>query len=74
MVDAAIHLFVCVSVCVSNNLKSTGPNFMKFGGMIGHDLRTNRLDFGTDRVKGQGQGREKVKNDFWPYLGQFLSD
>ena len=65
---------VCVCVCVSNNSKSTGPNFMKFGGMIGRDPRTNRLDFGTDRVKGQGQGHEKVKNDFWPYLGQFLSD
>ena len=47
---------------------------MKFGGMFGHDLSTNRLDFGSDRVKGQGQGHEKVKNDFWPYLGQFLSD
>ena len=69
-----IYLFICLWVCVSINSKSTEPTFMKFGGMIGHDLRTNRLDFGTDRVKGQGQGHEKVKNDFWPYLGQFWFD
>ena len=47
---------------------------MKIGGLIGNDLRTNRLGFGRDRVKGQGQGREKVKNNFWRYLRQFLSD
>lgn len=60
-----IYLFVCMYVCVSNNSKTTGPNFMKFGGLMGYDLRTNRLGFGSDRVKGQGQGHENVKNDFW---------
>ena len=58
--------YVCMYVCDSHNSKSTGPNLIKFGGLMGHDLRTNRLDFGSDRVKGQGQGHEKVKNDFWP--------
>ena len=43
---------------------------MKFGGMIGYDLSTNRLVFGRDRVKGQGQGHKKVKNEFCQYLGQ----
>ena len=40
---------------------------MKFGGMIGHDPRNNRLVFGSDRVKGQGQGHEKVKNVYLRY-------
>ena len=59
-----IYLFIYLFVCVSNNSKSSGPNFMKIGGLIGNDLRTNRLDFERDRVKGQGQGREKVKK-YW---------
>ena len=58
-----VCMYVCMYICVSNNSKSTGPNFMKFGGMIDHDLRTNRLDFGRALVKGQGQGHKKVKND-----------
>jgi len=33
---------------------------MKFGGMIGYYPGTIRLDFGIDRVKGQGHGHEKV--------------
>ena len=52
-----------------HNSESTGPNLMKFGGMIGHDQRNNRLDFGRDRVK--GQGHEKVKNVFPRYIGQY---
>ena len=59
-----IYLFIYLFVCVSNNSKSSGPNFMKIGGLIGNDLRTNRLDFERDRVKGQGQGHEKV-NKYW---------
>ena len=35
---------------------------MKFSGMICHHPRTNRLDFGRDQAKGQGQGHGKVKN------------
>ena len=35
---------------------------MKFSGMICHHPRDNLLDFGSDQVKGQGQGHEKVKN------------
>jgi len=34
---------------------------MKFGGMIGYYPGTIWLDFGIDRVKGQGQGHEKVQ-------------
>jgi len=33
---------------------------MKLGGMIVYYPGTIRLDFGIDRVKGQGQGHEKV--------------
>jgi len=33
---------------------------MKFGGMIAYYPVTIWLDFGIDRVKGQGQGHEKV--------------
>ena len=47
---------------------------MKFCEMIVRDPRRKRLVFGSDWVKGQGQGREKVKNEFLQYLGQFLSD
>ena len=66
----AVYLFICLYVCLQNNSKTTQPNFMKFCGMIGHNPRTNRLDFGSDRVK--GQGHEKVKNDFSQYIGQIL--
>ena len=38
---------------------------MKFSGMIGYHPRTNQLDFGSDEVKGQGQGHKKVKNLFF---------
>jgi len=37
---------------------------MKFGGMIGYYPATIWLDFGINRVKGQGQ--EKVKIFFLP--------
>ena len=51
-----ICLFVFMYVCYSYNSKSTGRNLVKFVGMIGHDPRNNRLVFGSDWVKGQGQG------------------
>ena len=37
---------------------------MVFSGMICRHPRTNQLDFGSDQIKGQGQGQghEKVKN------------
>ena len=35
-----------------------------FSGMICHHQRTNQLDFGSNQVKGQGPGHEKVKNAF----------
>ena len=47
---------------------------MKFGGMVGHDPKNYRLVFGSDWVKGQGQGHKKVKNEFLQYLDQFVSD
>jgi len=40
---------------------------MKFGGMIGYYPGTVCFDFGIDRVKGQGQGHEKVNIFFLPY-------
>ena len=49
-------------MCYQLFSKTTGPNCMKFSGMICHHPRTNRLDFGSDQVKGQGQDHEKVKN------------
>ena len=58
--------YVCLFVCYSHNSKSIEPNYMKFGGMIGYYPGTIRLDFGSDRVKGQGQGHEKVKIVFLP--------
>ena len=42
--------------CYSYNSKSTGRNLLKFGEIIGHDPKNNRLVFGSDWVKGQGQG------------------
>jgi len=52
--------------CYSHNSKSIKPNRMTFGGMIGYNPGTIWLDFGIDRVKGQGQGHEKVKIFFLP--------
>ena len=63
-----------MSVCDSYNSKTTGPNLMKLGGMIGNDPRTNRSVFGSNWVKGQGQGHQKVKNVFLREFGQLLSD
>jgi len=39
---------------------------MKFVGMIGYYPGTISSDFGIDRVKGQGQGHEKVNILFLP--------
>ena len=45
---------VCLSVCYSSKTKSTERKCLKFGGMLGHEQGTNRLDFGSDRLKGKG--------------------
>ena len=45
----------------------------KFSGMICHHPRTNWLDLGSDQVKSQGQGHEKVKNH-WTELHEIFSD
>ena len=42
---------------------------MKFSGMICHHRRTNRLDFGSDKIK--DQGHEKVKN-YWTELHEIF--
>ena len=57
----ALYRVVCMYVCYQLFSKTTGPNCMKFSGMIWHHPRTNRLDFGSDQVNGQGKGHEKVK-------------
>ena len=44
---------------------------MKFSGMIYHHPRTNRLDFGIDQVKGQGQGGLK---NCWTKLHEIFRD
>ena len=44
---------------------------MKFSGMIYHHPRTNRLDFGSEQVK--GQGHKKVKN-YWTELHEIFRD
>jgi len=55
-----IYLFIYLYACYSHNSKHIKPNRMKFGGMIGFYPETIWLDFMIDRVKGQGQGHEKV--------------
>ena len=62
--DGFIYLFICLYVCDSHNSKSTGPNLMKIGGMIGYYLRTNRLGFGGQRSKVKVKVIAKVKNEF----------
>jgi len=60
----AVYLYIYLYACYSHNSKSIQPNRMKFGGMIGYYQGTIWLDFGIDRVK--GQGHEKVKIFFLP--------
>ena len=62
-----LYVFFCMSVCLSViriTQKSIKLNRMKFGGLIGYYTGTIWLDFGSDRVK--GQGHEKVKIVFLP--------
>jgi len=47
---------------------------MKCCGCVWHHEMTNRLDFGSDRIKGQGQGHKKVKIVFLRLKCQFCSD
>ena len=37
-----------MSVCDSHNLKTTGPNLMKFDGMFDHGPRTTSFNFHDD--------------------------
>ena len=60
-----IYLWICVFVCYSQNSKSIELNRSKFGGMIGYYPRTIWLDFGSDRVKGQGQVMKRSKSSFY---------
>ena len=57
-----MYLFIYLYVCVSNNSKSTDPNFVKFGGMMGNDLRMNPIGFGSDwvMVKVNSRSRKMV--------------
>ena len=66
-------MYVCMYVCYQLFSKTTGPNCMKFSGMICHQPRTNRLGFGSDQIKGQGQGHEKVEN-YWTELHEIFRD
>jgi len=58
------RVFIYLYACSSHNTKCIKPNRMKFGGMIGYYPGTFWLDFGINRVK--GQGHEKVKIFFLP--------
>ena len=60
-------------VCYQLFSKTTGLNCLKFSGMICHHPRTNRLDFGSDQVKGQGRSHKKVKN-YWTELHEIFRD
>ena len=71
--SACIYLFIGLYVCYQLLSKSTGPNCMKFSGMICHHPRTNCLDFGSDQVKGQGHGHKKVRN-YWLELHEIFRD
>ena len=63
-----LYRVVCLYVCMLPTfLKITRLNCMKFSGMICHHPRTNRLDFGSDQVK----GHEKVKN-YWTTLHEIF--
>ena len=59
-----VCMYVCLYVCDQLFSETSGPNYMRFSGMIRRHPRTNRLDFVSDQVKGQGPGHEKVKNVF----------
>ena len=61
-------MFVCLSVCYSNNSKTTERNLLKFGGMIGHDPGRKRLVFGQDldisvsrKKNGNGEGMRSTE-------------
>jgi len=54
----AVYLFIYLYACYLHKSKSIKPNRMKFGGMIVYYPGTIWLDFGIDRLK--GQGHEKV--------------
>ena len=66
-----IYWFVCMYVCYQLFSETTGPNCMKFSGMICHSPRTNRSDFGSDQVK--GQGHDSLKN-YWTELHEIFKD
>jgi len=55
---------ICMHACYSKSIK---PNRMTFGGMVGYYPGTTLLDCGIDRVRGQGQGHEKVKSYFYHF-------
>ena len=63
--------FECIYVCYQLFSKTTGPNCMKFSGMICHHPRTTWLDFGSDQVK--GQGHKGLKN-YWTELHEIFRD
>ena len=64
-------LLVCMYVYYQLFSKTTGPNCMKSSGIICHHPGTNRLDFGSDQVK--GQGHEGLKN-YWTELHEIFRD
>ena len=49
--SSCIYFFIGLYVFYQLFSKTTGPNCMKFLGMICHHPRTNQIDFGSDKVK-----------------------
>ena len=43
-------LFLSCLECLQENSKSTGPIYMKFGGIVDIPTRANRLDFGATQL------------------------
>ena len=56
-----IYLFIGKYVCGQDSAKTTEPICMKISGMMCSYPRTPGEAFGSNPIKGQGQGHENVK-------------
>ena len=57
-------MYVCMLPTLLKNYRTELHEIFR---TICHHPRTSQLDFGSDQVKGQGPGHEKVKNIFLSY-------
>ena len=56
-----VYLFIGKYVCGQHCAKTAGPICMKFSEMMCSYSRTPGEAFGSNRIKGQGHGHEKVR-------------